>query len=632
MSPILLADGFARADRAAWRALAEKALRGERLEEALVSHTLDGLEIAPLYARDDRPEGRLHIPASDAGGGGAGWEIRQRVALGDMSAARRAIGEELEGGVEGLVLQIASPGRFGIAVESPDDLARLLEGVRLETVSLGIDAGWRSHELARWMIDRLGSTAEAPKADVALGLDPLGTLARLGTLGDPLDDAITAAARLARDNADAAPKLRPFLVDTTAYHAAGATEAQELALLAATLVAYLRAMDTQDLAPADAFPRMGVRMATDTDLFSSMAKLRAARLLMARIAQACDASEAARVVPIHAETAERMLTRRDPWVNMLRLTVAVTAAALGGADAITALPFSWAIGAPDRFARRNARNIQLVLREESHLGRIADPASGSFYVDHLTDALARKAWALFQEIEAMGGMDAALTSGRVQSMLAESRKARAERVATLRDPLTGTSAFPALDEKPLEAPPHAAAPPLPEGGTRVEALCLQRLSAPFEALRDASDAHLAAHEQRPRAFLVPLGQLAGFADRARLARNLLAAGGIEAVAKDDGFAEPDAAARAFSQSGCRIACLAGPDALYETLGPSMVAALRQAGARAVYVAGRPSRAAIAAALAEAGAGIDRILDEGENVLAALREIHAQLGMGVGDGA
>src|SRR5690606_16541563 len=213
-----------------------------------------------------------------------------------------------------------------------------------------------------------------------------------------------------------------------------------------TLVAYLRACEAAGVPPERALPKIAVALAVDADKFLSTAKLRAARRLIWRVADACGAGSAAAGVHITAVSAWRMMARRDPWTNIMRTTIACAAAAMGGAQAITLLPFTFALGKTTSFAQRVTRNIHIVLQEESNLGRVADPAGGSWYVEKLTDDLARKAWELLQGIESKGGIAAALTSGALQDEIAAVAQRRRQAVATGRIELTGVSAFPLLGD------------------------------------------------------------------------------------------------------------------------------------------------------------------------------------------
>jgi methylmalonyl-CoA mutase len=315
-----------------------------------------------------------------------------------------------------------------------------------------------------------------------------------------------------------------------------------------------------------------------------------------------------------AVTAWRMLAKRDPWVNMLRTTMACAAGAMGGADAILVFPFTWALGRPDSLARRIARNTHLVLQEEAGLGRVLDPAGGSWYVEKLTDELAAKAWGLFQEIEAKGGMGPALSSGYIQDEIAKVAESRAREIATGQLELTGVSAFPLLGSDNISAEPHPLPLPADLNGAKVKPLRFERLAEPFERLRDAADAHTKRTGKAPRVFVASLGPQAEHGAQMTWVQNLLAAGGIGASTGEGGAA--------FTASGATVACIAGTDKSYAELAEATATALKGAGAERVYLAGRPG--AMEAALTSAG--VDGFLFPGQDAIAMLTELQTALGV------
>jgi methylmalonyl-CoA mutase len=306
-------------------------------------------------------------------------------------------------------------------------------------------------------------------------------------------------------------------------------------------------------------------------------------------------------------------------VNMLRTTVACLAAAVGGADAVTVLPFDSALGLPDGFARRIARNTQAILVEESGLARVIDPAGGSWYVERLTDQLARAAWPVFQEIERAGGQHAALRSGLIAEQLAQNWAKRSSALARRREAVTGVSEFPNLSEPRLV---RVAAPAAPGGG-----LPRVRRAAAFEALRARSDAVLADTGARPRILLAALGPAAVHTARSTFAANLFQAGGIETVLSEAAGGsktdKPDFAAltEAFTASGTAAACLCSSDGLYAEYAAEAAAALKAAGARYVVLAGRPGDRR--AAYAEAG--VDAFAYVGCDALAILTTVLDEIG-------
>jgi methylmalonyl-CoA mutase len=316
-----------------------------------------------------------------------------------------------------------------------------------------------------------------------------------------------------------------------------------------------------------------------------------------------------------------MLARRDPWVNMLRATAACAGAAFGGADAISVLPFTWALGRPDPFARRMARNTHLVLQEESGLGRVMDPAAGAASIEQLTGALAGKAWELFQDVERRGGMAKVLESGFWQGEIARIAEVRSRAVATGRFELTGVSAFPRLADDGVKVEPHPPAAAVVKGGTSVAAMPALRLAAPFEELRDAADAFAARTGAPPRVFLANLGELAAYSARSTWMGNFLAAGGIEAVASEPLLSSVDAG-RAFADSGARIACICSSDAVYAELAEATAGALAAAGAGSVVLAGRPREQEAALR----SAGVDTFAFAGCDAIAVLSRLHEVLGV------
>lgn len=614
-----LSGDFAPATGEAWRKLVDKVLKGGDFEKRLVARTADGIAVQPLYVRSDRPvnAGRA-LPATGMSPGH--WDIRQRHALVDPKAANAAILEDLEGGVSSVLLQIEAPGQAGLPATSAA-LQGALAGVLLDACGVALDAREGAPETARALIEvwQAAGVAAAHRQG-AFNYDPLGVLAATGSLREPLETALVKAAGILGD-AEGMPHVTALVADGRPYHEAGASEAQELAAMLATLVAYLRACEAGGRAPAAALPKIAIGLAADADLFLTIAKLRAARRLVTRVAESCGAAKVAALVPLTVSTSARMLAARDPWVNILRTTIATAGAAFGGASAMTVLPFSWALGQPDGFARRVARNTHLVLQEESSLARVADPAGGSFYMERLTDDLAKAAWALFQDIEGKGGMATVLQDGSWQAKIGETAAARAKRIATGREQLTGVSAFPLLGDDGVKTVPHPAAPAVVAGKTSVTALKAQRLAEPFERLRDAADAHRARTGKRPQVFLASLGDLAVHSARTTWMRNFLAAGGVEAVGDADIYASADAG-KAFADSGAAVACLCSSDATYAELGEATAGALKAAGAKQVLLAGRPKdeEAALKAA------GVDMFVYAGIDAIDVLTRLHGALGV------
>ncbi|MDL4817106.1 methylmalonyl-CoA mutase subunit beta [Actinomadura opuntiae] len=567
-----LAAAFPSAERDRWREMVKGVLRksgaateetplGE-IESLLTRESYDGVPIAALYTRDDAPPGRpglapLVREVRPDGEGLAGWDVRQRHTHPDPAVTRAAVLADLENGATSVWL------RLGDAGTPVDALPEALRGVLLDLAPVVLDAGDRTAEAAEAFLALVTERGNGPAASGNLGADPLGRQARTGTAGS-LDEAAALAVRCVREF----PRLRAIVADGIPYHDAGGSDAEELGAAVAAGVAYLRALTGAGLSVDEAFGQIEFRVAVNADQFSSIAKLRALRRLWTRVAEVSGAAEGT-AARIHAVTSSAMMTRRDPWVNMLRTTVAAFAAGVGGADAVTVQPFDARLGLPDDFARRIARNTQTLLLEESSLARVVDPAGGSWYAESLTEGLAQAAWTWFTEIEKAGGLAAALGSGLVADRIAATWARRRKDIARRKAPLTGVSEFPNLTEKLPEREP---APIRPGGG-----LPVVTYAQDFEELRARSDAHAEATGARPKVFLATLGPIAVHTARASFAANLFQAGGIETVT---------GAPEEFAASGTSVACICSSDKVYEERAAEAARVLKDAGAVKVWLAGK----------------------------------------------
>lgn len=613
-----LASAFPPATRDQWLTLVEGVLKGAGFDKRLVSTTYDALRIEPLYPK---AEG---ISPTVTGHSGR-WRIAQRVDHPDPAAANALALADLEGGADSLTLVLSdapSARGFGLA---PDAIARALEGVQLELIHLRLEAGLDA--AIRLAADAATQSKGLSALDLDLGQDPIGTLARSG--GEPASVSAVVAKFPAALSTLAGQGFRGrlLLADARPFHEAGASEAQELAAALAAGVAYLRGLEAAGTALDTARDTLAFLLVADPDQFLTMAKFRAFRRLWARVEEACGLEP--RPIRLHAETAWRATTRRDPWVNILRGTMGAFAAGIAGADSVTVLPFTAALGLPDAFARRLARNTQVLLLEEVNLWRVADPAAGSGGIEALTEGLCEKAWELFQAIESEGGLVASLAAGAFQARIATVAAERTRNIARRKDPLTGTSEFPHLRETPvsvlLPAPCSATHAPSPAGS--VAPLPSLRSAEPFEVLRDAADEVLRSTGARPKVFLANLGPVAAFTARSSFAVNALEAGGLEAIG-NDGFASAERAAEAFVSSGARVACLCSSDETYAAQAVEVARALKRAGAVRVGLAGRPGE--LERDLAEAGT--DFYLFAGCDLIRALTDVLAAASNPLSEGA
>ncbi len=611
MTNLNLASEFPALEREDWRALVEASLKG-RPFETLRKATADGIVIEPVYAAGHEAPA---LPAAPSRNTPDAWTLVQRADMPDVSSANTQMLDDLVNGATGISLVTPgsiSAGASGVAITDSRSLQRFFDGVELDLIDLRLDGGRNGRDLALLILDEYKRRRlDLSRCRLTLGLDPLGAFAHGGkvTERDELSRRFGDMFNLAGDADHAGPVAQ---ADTRVYHGAGCSEAQELGFALATSVEYLRMLEAGGIAPADAAARISMLVTADADQFVSIAKIRAARLLWARLLEVSELAPAP--LTLHVETAARMMSRRDPHVNLLRGTTASFAAGIGGADSVTVLPFTHAMGLPDSFARRMARNIQSLLLEESRVGRVRDATAGSGHVEALTHDLARAGWGIFQAIEAQGGMMAALGNGKVHSLIDKVRVARNLDIARRKTPLTGVSEFPNLHEAPgkvldmsVPADWSMAGTGLKSGMETCEPLQQHRLSEGFEALRDASDIHLKETGARPRIFLAELGKPADFTLRATWMSNLLASGGIDVVT-----GSPEE----FSASKLDIACVCSSDAAYEDGALIAVQTLVQQGARRIMLAGKPGQLEDQLT----AAGVQQFVHAGQNVLTLLDDI------------
>jgi methylmalonyl-CoA mutase len=576
----LTTNTFPGRSEADWRAAAEAALRGGAFDK-LVSITADGVRLGPLHA------GAVG-PRALRGEAGA-LEALSRVdhpGADDFAAAAR---EEVENGADGLDIVFAGAAGaygFGLARTDSEGLHRALDGIRFDgSLRFNLDIGAFAQATAfAALIER-----DAALVDVAFGLDPLGAQARAGAAAEM--SAVVPVVTELRGRGFRGPFVA---ADARAVHDAGGTPAQELAFALGAAVAYLRALETPEA--------IEFRLAADADQFATLAKFRAMRLLWARVlsASGVDAAPAR----LHGVSAWRMMTVAEPYVNVMRAALAAFAAGLGGADSVTLLPFSQAIGLPDAFARRLARNTQLIELREARLGFVADPAAGAGGSEAMTEGLCEKAWALFQSFEAAGGLAAALERGIVQNAVKTAAETLKRDVARGKTLLTGVSAHPHLDADRVAVLPDAAKPAAPAEG----ALAPLRLSEPFERLR-------AEAKSAPKMFLAAMGPLSAHTQRLGFAREFFEAGGIKTVVGAGAASAAELAAE-FAGSGAGIACLCGTDDAYAGDAEAFAGALKTAGARAVMLAGRAGEREAA----WRAAGVDGFIYAGADRIATLEEL------------
>ena len=570
MTELKLGNEFGAPSEGDWLQAVESALRGKSVD-SLSSADLAGFERQPLYTETNSQT------ANDAAGlpgfapftRGAHtlnnkflpWHIAQRVIIGRKGADNEAVLTDLAGGVSALVLDFSDRGLDSKGLDA------LLTDVMLDIAPLSLASA--SADTARLVLDLL---------------DKRG----VGDVPIFLNLSADEAAKLTDVAADR-PSAYLMTANGAAFHAQGAGVPQELGLMLAELTEGLRRFEAAGMDAAMALSKITMTIAADVDFFATLAKIRAARVLFANIAEAVDAPDTP--PQIHAETSLRAFSDVDPWVNILRATSAAMGAGIAGVDMLTVAPCTASSATDNALTRRIARNTQVILQEESHIGHVADAAGGSWYVESLTQQLVESAWAEFQEVEAAGGLSA--TGEAISAALAKARAAFDAAVDKRAMPLVGVSEFPNLDEAPLAT-----------GGDNG-----YRLSAAYEELRNA------AQKAKPKVFLANIGEMASFTPRANFAANIYAAGGLHAVSGDGGT-DAQAIADAFKKSNAKIAVICASDDDYENHAAEVTAALKQAGATHIALAGKPRD------IVE----IDGYCFAGCAALSFLQKIHQTLGL------
>ena len=650
--PLKLGSEFPEPDYQTWRSMVDKVLKGADFDKSLLTSTYDDLSIQPLYTdikRHPTPPGEFPFTRSvtELGKTQNGWSVAQQYTHPDIKHCNQLILEDLNNGVSHIHLFLSqalssidldsvptvSHTGGGLECYAVDDLETLLQGVQHELITTDLHAGSGFYEnacalIALWRQQGLNSQT----VSAGFNADPAAALSESGSLPASTKEMLDRLAALATFCETHYPKVRAVGVDTSVYHNAGASHSQEIALALATAVAYLRAMTSATMDINAAARQIRFILSTDTDYFQCIAKLRCMRELWAQVCKECGADDSACKIDLHVRTSSRMISKKDPWVNILRATIAANAAAIGGAESVITscfdrIPGEVACGDASRLGRRISRNTQLLLQEESYIHRVLDPAGGSWFIESHTGSLAEKAWQIFQAIEAKGGIFNSLENGFIQAQIAAVKEQRMQNLAHRQDALTGVSEYANLLENPIStdsvdiaairneaadrladtenqqilsvSDTEAIITALDEGTStvaiarslagqkfRVDKLESERLATCFEALRDASDRYRDKHAQLPSVYVVTIGKPAEYNLRASFCRNLFAAGGIDCLSDNASTDSAEIAALDWKNSSSPIAVLCGADSSYSDHGSDYIRALRDAGAEHIYIVGK----------------------------------------------
>ena len=599
---------FAVPDEAQWMALVEKTLKGKPFAKAMQHRTHDDIIVDALGTRRcGQPSGQQPMRAH------GNWAVTSLIWGPDSAQNNKDILVDLERGASAVTLNV-SEGGGGV---SPSNLAEALEGVYLDMVPLTLNP-CGDDEAAATAYEKLVRKRGYKRNTLSgsLGINPIGTLARSGKLPTTAEQAVEAGAEIAARWGKQQPRVATFNASGSTFADAGASEGTEIAAAVSSAICYMRAMEQAGLSLEAAATQIQFTFSASAELWLTVAKFRAARRVWAGVLTACGVEN----VPmrINGVSAHSTVTMVDPWVNILRGTAACFAAAIGGADIITTLPHDREYGDCDSFSRRVARNIQIILMEESNLARVSDPAAGSYALEQMTCDLANKSAELLADLESTGGIVASLRSGTLADAIAGTADKRKAGVRKRKVGITGVSEFPDIHETPLEGPGdiYTTKPvQFPAPVERVRHLPLYRQAREFERLRFNSY----FDETRPLIALVNLGPAADFTARAAFSKNFFEAGGIEAVACSGAETIEDAVT-AYGVSKAKIAIICGTDERYGEIGVNLARALKVAGCTRLYLAGKPVNAGKLEA-----AGVDECVYNGCDVIDALERAYVALG-------
>lgn len=695
-----------------WKNEANKALKGAPFEKKLISPTPEGISLKPIYTSDDVAD--LPEIASMPGfppflrgpdvwrDESSAWHVAHDYRYPTGDDTNSAIMHDLANGLSSVVLTLDEPtrrgvdpdqtdradvGRHGLSISSADELRDTIKGIDLASIPIVIDCGTSGIAFLGYLI-AVAQPQGVPteRLSGAVAMDPVGELARLGSLPASLDRLLDELADMTTWAKKNAPGLGTIWIHGEVFSDGGAHAVQELAYSLATGVFYLRSMEQRGCDANVSVRHTRFSFSLGTSFFMEIAKIRAARLLWHRVCEACGIPQAKRAMRIHGRTSRYTMTTWDPYINMLRGTTETLAAALAGVDTIEVTPFDEAVRTPGEFSRRVARNTQLVIRDEVHAGKVLDPAGGSWYVERLTAELAARAWSLFQDIEREGGVLECLRNESIQNAILKTNEHRQSDAANRRRAIVGINQYPNAAEKKLdsavgdfaalqqrrmdEVKAHKASATNSEktaalkrlssltdtdhgtlttlsmeaasaGATcgeitqalparrpaQVDALKVKRvipgkLSDGFEKLRDAVTAARASGINT-RVFLATVGKIAAYMPRFDFSATFFETGGFEVV-RTLGFDSPDSAAEAAVTSGAALVLICAPDESYPVAAPAITHYVKECNADTIVVlAGLPDDD-LRARLENSG--VDEFIHARANVLETLTSIADRLGV------
>jgi methylmalonyl-CoA mutase len=645
-----------------WRAAAESLLKGAPFDKVMRTPLPEGITLEPIFSRDvlsDLPQAASwpgtgdYLRGTDPLGYRAEpWHIAQELPYGEPAEFNAVLLADLMRGQSAVNLNFdlatlagkdpdeAGPGEVGacgLSLASLEDVRTAFAGVIPDAIPFYLRTGAMGLPVAALFFAWLQETGvDLAKVSGGFALDPLAVWAASGQIPCDLAHLFDDQAVLARFCLDHAPQMRAVGVTTLPYHQAGAHAVEEIGAALASGSAYLGQLIDRGLTADEAARQIAFSLSVGPQFFVEIAKFRALRVLWARVVRAFGGGDEAARIRVHARTGLYNKTHNDPYVNMLRTTTEALSAVIAGVDSLNVGTFDEVIRVPGDFARRNARNTQIILQEECELTAVADPAGGSWAVEWLTDQVAEKAWECFQEIEAEGGMIASLQKGRFLDRVLATDHARHKLFEQRRISLVGTNTYPNADEVPLEGElpnytevwerrageiidqrnglateedevvlaaledlsvadgadrmmlaRHAFSVGATLGevrralfvarapGSAIRRFPSRRLATAYEALRSVCREAKKAFGRGPRIYLTNLGPLRRHKLRADFTRSFFATGGFEII-DGPGITDPAAAVEGFAAADADMTVVCGTDDDYASLFPAVAGALKAA--------------------------------------------------------
>ncbi|MDE5412523.1 methylmalonyl-CoA mutase family protein [Alkalihalobacterium chitinilyticum] len=677
-----------------WRQVTEKSLKGASFEKKLVTKTYEGISLQPMYQQKDTQD----LPFIDSLPGqspflrGAGavpskekaWEISQElttstpkqfnlVAKHDLARGQTVLNIVLdEVTKKGLNIEEAKQmvGQSGLNVTSVEDMKTAIEDIDLANIPVHIHAGANSLPVLAVLVGAAkNNNIEVSQLQGVVGMDPIGQLVENGSIEYSLEECYNVMADTVKWSTENAPSLQTVLVEGTPYHNGGSSAVEELAFSLATGVEYLQALTSRGVSVKDAAKSIRFVFSVGSDYFMEISKLRAARILWSKIVTAFGGEESDGKLTIHARTSSWTKTKYDPYVNMLRTTSEAFAAAVGGANSIHVSPFDEPIQKSTPFSRRIARNISIILQEESHIGQTADPAGGSWYVEVLTNELAEKAWALFQQVEQTGGVIEALKAGMPQQKVAETKTNRLNNISQRKDIFVGTNMYANTTEKAIDVVPeddtkyieqyvseklNAAVVPVQftdesntveqalqfalngasvadlasglgktESSLVIEPIVASRGAELFEELRQANELHAKKQGETVKVFLANLGPIPSHKARADFTAGFFEVGGFEVI-RNNGFMTSAEAAQAAVDSKASVVVICGKDESYQEQAADIAQSIKQDNKEvSVMIAGKPAEED---EVNYRNAGVDEFVHLRSNCYEVLRKLQVEKGV------